>query len=230
MKYALKWLLTVVLLSLIVIGCGGGSSGGGAGGGGAGGGGAGGGGTGGGGAGTGTNDTSIPTTGIYNTTDSEKIKYVKVINYARSKARECKNNDGSSPDASQGSFSAANPLVLNNNLYDAAFEHSKDMAKSNIFSHDGSGTVDDVTGSNIAAGHKSSFKERIDASGYVGYTTIGENIAVGQTTIEVAIHGLLESPRHCANIMNPNYKDVGMAHYEEVGSTYIHYWTQDFGG
>ena len=177
----------------------------------------------------GVNDTTIPTSGIYSAADTEKEKYLKVINYARSKARECKNNDGSSSDPSMGLFTVANALTFNGNLYDAAWEHSKDLAKSNTFSHDGSGTIHDVTGSNIAPGHKSSFIERIEAAGYVGYARIGENIAGGQTTIEGAIHSLLESPRHCANIMNPNYKDVGMAHYEEAGSTYTHYWTQEFG-
>jgi len=175
------------------------------------------------------NNTTIPTTGIYLDSDSDKVKYLKVINYARSIARECKNNDGSSTDASEGSFAKAAALTLNEDLYNSAFEHSKDMAESDIFSHLGSGTANDTTGSNIAAGHQSTFIERIEANGYTGYTTIGENISAGQTSIEESIHGLLESPKHCANIMNSSFKEVGMALYSDNSSTYKHYWTQNFG-
>ena len=199
---------TAVVIGLI--GCGGGGGGSGSGSGSAGGG----------------NDTTIPSSGIYNAADTDQVKYLKVINYARSKARECKNNDGSSTDPSRGTYAAANPLTFNSDLYDAAWEHSRDLAESNTFSHAGSGTIYDTTGSNL--GHKSSYLERIEANGYVPRRA-GENIAVGPATVEGAVHILLESPGHCANLMNPNYTEVGMAHYEKAGSTYTHYWTQEFG-
>ena len=173
------------------------------------------------------NNTTIPKSGIYNASDDEQTKYLKVINYARNIARECKNNDGKVQEASKGSFPAVNPLSINNDLYTAALEHSKDLAQSNTFSHTGSGTSSDVTGSNL--GHPSSVVERIAANGYVNYTTIGENIAVGQTTIEDAVHAWLESPGHCANIMNGNYKEMGLAKYENPNSRYKIYWSNEFG-
>ena len=173
------------------------------------------------------NDTNIPTSGIYQSTDSNQVKYLKVINYARSKSRECKNTNGSTSQASRGVFHATTPLKWNDDLYHASFEHSKDMAKSNTFAHQGSGTSSDVTGENL--NHKSSSKERIEANGYVEWKNIGENIAYGQSTIEQVVHAWLESPGHCANIMNPAFKEMGIATYEDSNSNYRTYWTNDFG-
>lgn len=183
------------VVSLVLVGCGGAGSGGGA--------------------GSHANDTTIPTSGIYDASDSDPIKFLKVMNYARGIARECKNTDGTHNEPSQGYFSAVSPLALNNDLYNAAYEHSKDMADHSIFSHTGS--------------DGSTLKDRAEANGYVGWTALGENIAGGQATIEETIHALLESPEHCANIMNPRFKEAGMAYYEKAGTTYRHYWTQDFG-
>ena len=212
----------IVLRSLVcfaLIGCGGGGSG-----------------TSGGGTGGGTifteNNTTIPLTGIYEDSDSEQVKYLKVINYARSIGRECKDNDGlksdgTPADPSRGSFSAVSPLTINNSLYDAALEHSTDLANSDTFSHDGSGTIHDETGTLL--GHKSTYIERIEANGYTEYERIGENIAGGQATIEEAVHAWLESPGHCANIMKSIYEEMGLAKYENAASTYKVYWTNTFG-
>ena len=196
--------------SLVIVGCGGGGSG-----------------SGGGSVSFSENNTTIPKSGIYSTSDNEQTKYLKVINYARSIGRECKNNDGSVQEQSRGSFSAADPLTINNDLYAAALEHSTDLAESDTFSHDGSGTASDVTGSNL--GHPSTFIERIEANGYVGYRAIGENIAAGQPTIEDAVHAWLESPGHCANIMKASYKEMGLAKYENAASSYGIYWSNEFG-
>jgi len=174
-----------------------------------------------------TNNTYIPTTGIYNESDSQEIKFLKVINYARSMPRECRNTNGMYNEPSRGFFKAAAPLEFNQDLYAAALEHSIDLAKSSTFSHYGSGTASDVTGSNL--GHKSSFSERIKANGYVNYSTIAENIGAGQKTIEEVVHAWLESPGHCANLMNPKLKEVGVAKYVEPNSQYKVYWTSDFG-
>ena len=173
------------------------------------------------------NNTTIPRSGLYNASDDEQTKYLKVINYARSIGRECKNNDGKVQEASKGYFPAVSPLITNSELYAAALEHSTDLAQSDTFSHDGSGTASDVTGSNL--GHPSTFIERIEANGYVDYTTIGENIAGGQLTIEDAVHAWLESPGHCANIMKASYKEMGLAKYENAASKYKIYWTNNFG-
>jgi len=150
------------------------------------------------------------------TTQSEILK---AINEARSVARDC--HDGN------GLVSAAPALTWNEDLYASAYEHSYDLAESNTFSHYGSGTSSDITGSN---NNKASyFNERIRANGYVGYRTIGENIAGGQATIQEAVTAWLESPAHCTNIMNPDFKEIGVAVVTNSDSEYGIYWTQSFG-
>ena len=150
------------------------------------------------------------------TTQSEILK---AINEARSVARDC--HDGN------GLVSAAPALTWNEDLYASAYEHSYDLAQSNTFSHYGSGTTTDITGSN---NNKASyFNERIRANGYVGYRTIGENIAGGQGSIQEAVTAWLASPAHCTNIMNPNFKEIGVAVVVDTSSEYGIYWTQSFG-
>lgn len=160
-------------------------------------------------------NTAIPTSGIYKSSDTEAIKYLKVVNYARGIARTC---------GEEGDFEIANPVRFNLDLYLAALEHSQDMAQNNIFSHQGSGNASDITGSNL--GKKSTFVERIEANGYVDYSTIGENILVGEERIEEVVDGWIDSPGHCANLMNPDFEEMGLAQYE--GSSRL-FWTQVFG-
>ena len=61
--------------------------------------------------------------------------------------------------------------------------------------------------------------------GFKGYRTyaIGENIAQGQTSIAEVMNGWLHSEGHCRNLMNPAFKEVGVAEIDN-------YWVQDFGG
>ncbi|ASU33919.1 CAP domain-containing protein [Mucilaginibacter xinganensis] len=104
-------------------------------------------------------------------------------------------------------------LVWNNELETAAMGHAKDMAHKNYFSHtskDGR-TMDKRI---IAAGF-----------GYKGYKSfaIGENIAQGQMSITEVMDGWFNSPGHCKNLMNPAFKEIGVALYNT-------YWVQDFGG
>ena len=110
------------------------------------------------------------------------------------------------------------PLKLNDRLVDAAQDHSDDMAKDDFFSHTG------VDGSSVS--------DRVKASGYQ-YSTTGENIAAGQTTAAAVVRGWMNSPGHRANILNPNYTEIGVGYeylQNDTGSVnYNHYWTQVFG-
>jgi uncharacterized protein YkwD len=105
-------------------------------------------------------------------------------------------------------------LTLDTRLRCAARKHSMDMGMKNFFSH---------TGSN-----GSTFTQRISNAGYV-YTTAGENISAGYATPSAAVDGWMASTGHCNNIMNPNFKHLGVGYYYASSSTYGHYWTQDFG-
>jgi uncharacterized protein YkwD len=146
---------------------------------------------------------------------------LEAINRARAEPRDC--HDG------VGIRNPVPPLVWNEELYQSAYEHSRDLAKSNTFNHLGSGTEYDITGYN-RGGKRSLFYERIEDNGYKDYNIVGENIAGGQNSVEQLMEDLLNSPKHCANIMNSNFKEVGVAVYIEEDSKYKIYWTQNFGG
>ena len=148
-----------------------------------------------------------------------KEEILSAINKARSVARDC--HDG------LGLLPSAPALTWNSELYDSAYEHSYDLATSNTFSHYGSGTASDVTGSNNS--EKSYFIDRIEANGYTNYKVIGENIAGGQTSIESAVEAWITSPAHCANLMNSKFTEVGVAVAVDGNSEYGIYWTQSFG-
>ncbi len=110
------------------------------------------------------------------------------------------------------------PLTLNINLSQSAQTHSQDMALSDFFSHtgsDGSRTSDRTK----LAGYESSY--------------VGQNIAAGYITAEEVVRGWMNSPGHRENILNPNYKEIGIGYYylaDDTGDVnYNSYWTQDFG-
>jgi uncharacterized protein YkwD len=138
------------------------------------------------------------------------------INKERAANRTCGN---------RGTFPSVAALTWNPELYAAALEHVTDLAYSNTFSHDGSGTEYDLTGN----GRASKFYERIVANGYANYYSVGENIAGGQRSLEEVMKAWMASPGHCENIMKSTYTEVGVAIVIKSDSTYQIYWGQNFG-
>jgi uncharacterized protein YkwD len=112
------------------------------------------------------------------------------------------------------SYPAAPALNWNNLLQQAASGHSSEMAQSNYFSHD---SLDGKT-----------FSQRLTDSGY-NYSAAGENIAAGDATAKQAVDHWLNSPGHCANMMNSSYRDIGVACASSASSGYGTYWTMDLG-
>ena len=169
---------------------------------------------------TGNNDAGDNDIGNISPTDIHQ-RYLQLINKARATGRRC---------GEYGYMPAVDPVTWNDKLYRAALEHSKDMAKSNTFSHTGSGTATDVTAQANHPGQGSTVKERIAHSGYKWHS-YGENIAAGtdKDQPDEAIDGWLKSPGHCQNIMDGSFKEVGMAVFYNKNSHYKYYWTQDFG-
>ena len=125
----------------------------------------------------------------------------------------------------RGSFGPIHPLVWNANLHASALEHAMDLAISDTFSHDGSGTESDITGD----GRPSKFYERIIRNGYTHYYSVGENIAGGQQSLDEVMKAWMASPGHCENIMKSTYTEVGVAIVKNDRSTYQIYWAQNFG-
>ena len=108
------------------------------------------------------------------------------------------------------------PLTMNGTLRTAARLHSQDMAAQNYFSHT---SLDGRT-----------FSQRMTNAGYAGAFPWGENIASGQPTPQAVVDAWMSSPGHCTNIMNGSYRSIGVGYGFRAGSTYGHYWTQDFRG
>ena len=106
------------------------------------------------------------------------------------------------------------PLSYDHQLAAAARDHSEDMGLQDYFSHT---SLDGRT-----------VPDRITAAGYF-YNTYGENIAAGQPTPENVIAAWMSSSGHRANILNPNFCDIGVGYAYLANSDYGHYWTQDFG-
>lgn len=64
----------------------------------------------------------------------------------------------------------------------------------------------------------------------VSYGYAGENIAAGQSSPEAVVNSWMNSEGHRANIMNPNYTQIGIGCYYVSDSTYRYYWVQLFIG
>jgi uncharacterized protein YkwD len=111
-------------------------------------------------------------------------------------------------------YPPAAPITRHPLLTTSARAHAKDMGDSGYFSHQ-------------SLDGRSPF-DRMKQAGYSG-STMGENIAAGQTTPASVVQGWMQSSGHCKNIMNASYQDLGVGYY--LGTTgYKHYWVQNFGG
>ncbi len=130
-------------------------------------------------------------------------RVVELVNEARSRARRC----------GADKFAAAPPLRVSRDLADAAAGHARDMARKNYFDHRGR--------------DGSQPKDRVLRAGYTPRLS-GENIAFGPVSAEEVVAGWLDSPGHCANIMEPRFEHIGVG--MATGRKRIRtYWVQVFG-
>ena len=148
-----------------------------------------------------------------------KNEYLKAVNSARGKPQDC---------GEAGSFAATTKLTWNSKFYEAAYEHMQDLIESKTFEHEGSGTESDWTGYSL--GKKSDFVERIVSHGYK-WSRLAENLGGGThlSQVDDMVQAWLESDHHCANLMNPNFTEVGMIMLKDDEAKYTHYWGQEFG-
>ncbi len=127
-----------------------------------------------------------------------------LVNRARAQPRRCGRRE----------FAATTPLAYSAVLEHAALAHAQDMAASDFMGHEGSdGNTPDF---------------RAGAAGYE-WSAIGENVAAGQTSAEEVVNGWLESPSHCATLMDPRYSESGIAYALNPDSEHGIYWAQEFG-
>lgn len=131
-------------------------------------------------------------------------RVLALVNEARAKPRRCGTE----------SFAATRPVRLNATLQATAAAHATDMARHNYFDHVGR------DGSHV--------EDRASSSGY-RWRRIGENIAAGHTQAEAAMQDWLSSPEHCANVMSPDYTEMGSAFAVNNSSSAGIYWVKVFG-
>jgi uncharacterized protein YkwD len=134
---------------------------------------------------------------------TQRRQVLRLVNQARAAGRNCGGRR----------FGPTHRLIWDGRLARAAQRHSNDMARHDFFSHTGS------DGTQVT--------DRIDDTGY-NWQTCGENIAAGQRSIREVVNDWLASPGHCANIMNPDFEEMGLGRARNAGSTYGIYWTQVF--
>ena len=153
--------------------------------------------------------------------DSDKQEFLDAINSARADTQDC---------GEHGIFPPAPALTWNDELYKAAYEHTRDMALSRTVEHDGTNSQNDWTSKELNLGRGSHFYERIENNGYKEYKTIEENVAGGTyfDNPQDVVQAWINSPGHCANLMNKDVTEVGMAHVQ-ADTKYTHYWSQEFG-
>jgi len=70
--------------------------------------------------------------------------------------------------------------------------------------------------------------DRVTRAGYAGYAWIGENIAAGRSTAAGVVQGWMDSPGHRANILRPEFHEIGVGVATGPGR-YAIYWVQVFG-
>jgi uncharacterized protein YkwD len=108
----------------------------------------------------------------------------------------------------------ARMLGLDARLQRAARAHARDLATgggSGHRGHDGSQPAD-----------------RARRAGYE-WRSVGENVASGYATPSMVVDGWMTSPGHRENILEPGFRDVGIAFLEAPGSRWRTYWVVLFG-
>lgn len=124
-----------------------------------------------------------------------------LVNEARAKKRRC---------GFRG-FDAVPPLAPSAALQRAASAHAEDMARRGAMDH--------------AGGDGSTPADRATRAGYA-WRNVGENVAMGQSTPDQVVAEWLDSPRHCSNIMDPDFTEMGVAVASSATGVY---WAQVFG-
>lgn len=129
---------------------------------------------------------------------------INAINEIRQQGRQC----------GKQYFAAVTPLKWNQNLYDSAVAHTKDMASHAFLGHISTTGLD--------------LKARLKQYSFKGKGG-GENVARGQKNLNEVMAVWLASPVHCSNLMHPKFTDYAVACTLDQTAKQKSYWTQQFG-
>ena len=119
------------------------------------------------------------------------------VNAARQAGQDC---------GAEGVFEKTAGVRLEPHLNTAAQTHADDMNTQGYFGH----TAPD--GSTVGV--------RVSRTGY-RWSRVGENIARGYKDVDTVMQDWLKSDGHCANLMNPAYREFGVGRSGD-------YWVQVF--
>lgn len=144
-----------------------------------------------------TPDTTAPVTDTFPENKVDRTFLLQLVNGLRSRGCNC--GDTKMP--------AVPALSWNGTLEKAGWLHSKDMKEKDYFDH--------------IAPDGANPGQRLDAAGY-RWITYGENIANGHMDEQAVILGWLSSPKHCMNMMDPDFREMGIGRYDVN-------WTMELG-
>ena len=130
-------------------------------------------------------------------------RVLELTNQARAQERRCGTR----------SFDAVPPLTGSLLLVQAAQIHANDMAARDALTHLGR------DGSSVG--------DRVKRVGYP-WRAVAENLAEGQEDAAAVVRDWVASPEHCANLMNPNVTEMGVAFAISEQDMAHAYWAQVF--
>ncbi len=133
-----------------------------------------------------------------------RTEMLRLVNEARAAGGRC----------GQTEMAPSGPVQWNDALKEAALEHSEDMAHHNFFDHTGS--------DGLRVG------DRATAAGYV-WRKVGENLAAGSNDPGRIVQSWLGSEAHCQVLLDPDFRDMGVACVHDAGADHLVYWTQVLG-
>ena len=131
----------------------------------------------------------------------QATRVLQLVNEVRARGARCGDR----------SFGSVPPVRLSETLAEVAFGHATDMAEHHYFEHE------DPRGHSPA--------DRVRAVGY-REKLVGENIAYGPKSADEVVRGWLDSPAHCANIMDSRFAEMGIAYAPGHASKRGLYWVQ----
>jgi uncharacterized protein YkwD len=134
--------------------------------------------------------------------DSFQLQLLDMLNQLRATEQFC----------GREKMPASFPLVWNTKLQMSAYEHSVQMAVTNLVSH--------ISLDSRRVG------DRVKAAGY-RYRVVAENIAAGQADVPAALQSWLLSPPHCKQMLSAEFTEFAVACVAKKDSFYKKYWTMN---
>lgn len=134
--------------------------------------------------------------------DVFKERLIAAVNVLRASEQQC--GDQILP--------ASAPLAWSVKLQKVAYEHSSQMAITNVVSH-----------ISLDARHPA---DRVRAVGY-RFASLAENICAGVYDVSGVIKAWLESPSHCKQMLSADYTEFGVACVKREKGYYRRYWTMN---